>query len=231
LPDDTNPGAADPDEVLFEQIKAGGYDTTKEYQIGFRIDFDPAVARQAAGDLILAGYPSVRLELEATPAVIVTVHLVPSLDSLRSARANLDTFANARDAEVTGVLVGGGIDPQKDTWKKDESGLAGTDQADQRLLDVLFAWDVDVKEEMTFSGGLLFHAEAEARAAAAALMIEGFPEVRVTATDFGQVAEAVMYMRPELKAIRKLRLHLTTFVTSRGATWLGFHVAAKAPTN
>ena len=219
----------DPDQAMLDQLKAKRVDTTTALPVGIRLNFDPHVARQAAADLILAGYPSVRLEMESTPAVIVTMHMVITRDSLSSLRGRLTRFADARGAEVVGIQVGGGIPPEKSQWKKDSSGNASTDQADQMVLDGMFAWDVDLRQVMTFSGGLGFRSEQAAREAGAALIAEGYPEVSVVQAEFGPVAEAVMYMTPKLKAIRTLRLELTKFAESRGGTWLGFHVAARLP--
>ena len=229
MPDDPDLDAVDPDQALMDRINSGAFDATKPLQIGFRIDFAPQLARQAAADLLLAGHPSVRLELQAAPAVIVTVNMIPTLDSLRSMRAGLNEFAAGRDAEVVGVLVGGEKHAEAGAWRKDTSGFARTPQADERVMALMFAWDVDLKQVMTFRGGIGFPAESSAREAAAALMTEGYPEVSVAETDFGPVVEAVIYMTPDVKAIRKLRLSLTEFAEARGASWLGFHVAARAP--
>jgi hypothetical protein len=229
MPDDSTSEIVDPDQAMLDQMKAKGVDTMKALPVGIRLDFDPQVARQAAADLILAGYPSVRLDMVSTPAVIVTVHMVPTHDALRSLRARLTTFANARGADVVGIQAGGGIPPDKSQWKKDTSGNASTDQADQMVVDEMFAWDVDLKQIVSFNAGLGFPSEQAARVAGAALIAEGYPEVNVVQAEFGPVAEAVMYMTPEVKAIRKLRLNLTKFAASRGGTWLGFHVAAHLP--
>jgi hypothetical protein len=222
-------GSDQPEQKMLADMKAKGVDTTRAQPVGFRLNFPPEAARKAAGDLILGGYPSVRLDMVEAPAVIATVRLVPTPAALASLRERLTEFANSRGADVVAILVGGGIFPGKDEWKRNLSGNVSTDQADQMVIDGMFAWEVNLKQEITFYGGLSLPSEPAAREAAAALMIEGYPEVHVVQADFGPVVEAVMYMKPQLKAIRKLRLDLTKFVESRGGTWLGFHVAARAP--
>lgn len=226
MADDPN---VDPDQKLFDQIKDGKYDLTKPHRVGFRIDFDPSIARQTAADLILAGYSSVRLDMEGEPAVIVSDMMMVTLDSIRSMRAALNDFATPRDGEVVGLVVGGGMAVQHGRWTKDASGNATTDQADQMVIDEMFAFDADLKQLMTFGGGIGFADERSAREAAAALMIAGYPEVAVASADFGSVAVAVMYMAPALKAIRRVRLDLSKIAALRGGSWLGFHVTARAP--
>lgn len=218
-----------PEQKMLADMKAKGFDTTRVQSVGFRLNFPPEAARKAAADLILAGYSSVRLDMVDAPAVIATEYMVVTPESVASLRYRLTAFANSRGADLVAILVGGGVLPGKDEWKRDLSRNASTDQADQMVIDGMFAWDADLKQEMTFYGGLGLPSEQAARAAAAALMIEGYPEVHVVQADFGPVVEAVMYMKPKLKAIRTLRLDLTKFVESRGGTWLGFHVAARAP--
>ena len=214
---------------MLSQITAKGYDLSKPQVVGFRIDFSPATARLAAADLIRAGHASVRLEMEGPPSVVVTTQVLVTLDSLRSMRAQLNDYANGQDAEVTDVLVGG-IDPaKKQTWTKAAAGIADTDEADQLVIDQLFAWDVDLKQTMIFSGGIGFTAEGAARDAAAALMLEGFPEVAVVESDIVHVAEALMHMTADVRGLHKLRRNLSEFAKSRGGTWLGFHATARAP--
>ena len=214
---------------MLDHMKAKGLDTTKALPVGMRIDFGPQVARQAAAELILAGYPSVRLDMDSSPAVIATDYIIPTHDSLRSLRARLTAFAGARGADVVGIEVGSGLRPEQLSWKKDESGSASSDQADQLVIDGMFAWDVDLRQAMKFNAGLGFTSESAAREAAAALITAGYPEVHVVKAEVGPVAVALMYMAPELKAIRKLRLNLTKFAEARGGTWLGFRVDARAP--
>jgi hypothetical protein len=225
MPDDSAP----PELKMLADMKVRGFDMTRAQPVGCRLDFLPEDARTAAADLILAGYSSVRLDMVGAPAVIATEQMLVTPDSLASFRKRLTTFANLRGANVVAVLIGGGVFPSKDEWKRDASGNASTDQADQLVIDGMFAWDVNLKQEMTFYGGLGFPSGQGARAAAAALMVEGYPEVHVVKADFGQVVEAVMYMTPKLKDIRDLRLNLTKFAESREGTWLGFHVSARAP--
>jgi hypothetical protein len=214
---------------MLADMKAKGFDTTSEQAVGCRLDFPPEAARKAAADLVLAGYRSVRLDMVDAPAVIATEYMLVTPDSLASFRTRLTRFANARGVDVVAISVSGGRAAAKVAWKKDSSGSASTDQSDQMVIDGLFAWDADLKQEMTCAGGLSFPSDETARAAAAALLIEGYPEVHVVQADFGPVVEAVMYMKPQLKAIRKLRLNLTKFAESYGGAWLGFRVTARAP--
>lgn len=229
MPDVPPHEAVDPDQQLLDGITSKGYDLSKPHVIGFRIDFGPAAARQAAADLIRAGHPSVRLEMEDAPSVIVSKQMLVTLDSLRSTRAELNDYASGQDAEVINVLIGG-RDPGKErAWKKDAAGTADTDEADQLVIDQLFAWDVDLKQTMIFTGGIAFTEEGTARDAAAALMLEGFPEVAVVESDIGPVAEAVMYMAADVRALHKLRRNLAEYAKSQGGAWLGFHASARAP--
>ena len=221
--------AVDPDQQLLDEISSKGYDVSKPQVVGFRIDFSPATARQAAADLILAGHSSVRLDMEGPPAVIVTTQMLVTLDSLRSTRAQLNDFASGQDAEVTGVLLGGLDRVKKEAWKKDLAGTADTDEADQLVIDQLFAWDIDLKQTVILRGGIGFAAEGAARDAAGALMLEGFPEVAVVESDIGPVAEAVMYTAADVRVLHKLRRKLSEFAKSRGGAWLGFHAIARGP--
>lgn len=223
-PDD----AIDPDELLIQQI-TDKYDLSKPQVVGFRIDFSPVDARQAAADLIRAGHDSVRLEMEGAPSVVVTTDMLVTLDSLRALRAQLDAFANGLNASVINVLVGG-VDPlKKEVWTNASAETADTDGADQHVIDQLVASNVDLKQTMKFRGGIGFSADGAARESAAALMLEGFPEVAVVVSDIGPVALAVMYMTGDVKALHKVRHNLSSFAANHGGTWLGFHVIAHAP--
>lgn len=167
--------------------------------------------------------------MDGPPSVVVTKEMLVTLDSLRSMRAELNDYASGQDAEVTNVLLGGRDSAKKQAWKKDAAGTADSDEADQLVIDQLFAWDVDLKQTIIFTGGIGFTAERPARDAAAALMLEGFPEVAVIESDIGYVAEAVMYMTADVRALHKLRRNLVDYAKSHGGAWLGFNASARAP--
>ena len=85
------------------------------------------------------------------------------------------------------------------------------------VLDQLFAWDIDLKQQMAITAGLGFVSADSAHEAAAELFAAGYFEVHVVAAGSGWVAEALMRMVPKLEGLRNLRIGLAAFAHARGA--------------
>ncbi len=230
------------DQMMLDALKAAGIDVSQPLPVDVRLGFPllPA-ARGAAADLLRAGYPSVRIETKAPPGLeddpfasipttVATVQLVATPDSLRWLRDGLSPFAAARGGSMTGTVVAPVLgEPKPPPWEADPSGDSTADQADQDILDTVFAWDLDKNAAMTFTAGLGFESEQAARETAAVLINAGYQEVHLAQAPLGWVAEAAVSMTPKLKAIRSLRINLTTFAQSRGGIWLGFRIVAPPP--
>jgi len=237
-------GQADQAEVdqvmdsMLADMRSRGVDMSRpipvQHQLCFATDQE---TMQAGADLMLAGWPGVRAGGGGTashmPTVVVLFEVVPSLESLRNARQQLISFAAARRGIVVADQEGG------------ESAFVGTaawqpvgaqpseveqEQEDQMILDNLFAFDIDLKRPVTFTGGIGFGTEQQARSAAAELFLARWPEVHVVPGEPAfWVVEVVTYMVPTLKAVRELREGLTSFATPRGGSFLGLATKAEAP--
>jgi hypothetical protein len=222
------------DQAIVDSLNAQGIDTTQALPVSVNLGFSSEqIGRQAAMALVLARYPDVKVALTGVrpapllrlPSCIttVTVKMAPSLDAMRSMRIGLGEFANVRG----GWFMTSGIDPgvsEAEHWSSFDLGAndqVTPDQVDQQLIDVMFAYDADLKKSTAMSTGLGFSTEDVARQAAAALIGGGYPAVRVIPVNAGWTVAVDAYLVPKLDAIRTLRLNLTTFAQSRGGSWVG----------
>lgn len=216
-------------------LNAEGIDTTQvcgvSADLGF---FSEQAARQAAAELIMAGYSAVEVaqtgwNVKPSPLLpqmtswttTVTTNVVPTLDAVRSMRVGLGEYAAARG----GRWASGGVGtPVTDAWASAEAGAvdpAMVDQVDQQLIDYLFAYDSNIKQATLIKTGLLFNTEQASRQVAAALIASGYADVSVVPSGAGWITDVGTYVVPKLEAIRALRLSLTQFAQSRNGSWVG----------
>ncbi len=223
-------------ESMLEDMRSQGVDLTQPIAVAehlsFRTDFE---AMRGGADLLLAGWPGVRTGGGGTathlPTVIALYEPMPTVDSLRAARQQLLGFAAARGGMVVADQEGGDSPFVRNDWKRGESGVSEAELqlGDQQLVDSLFAWDIDVKERVTLTSGIGLPSQEQARAAAAELFLDSWPEVHVVQSEMMWVVETVTYVVAEAKALGETRRGLTNFAMQRGGSWLGFAFKAAAP--
>lgn len=117
-------------------------------------------------------------------------------------------------------------------WKTtptDEAAADQSQQPDQQLVDMLFAWDLDMNKPVALITAVGFHSEAEALEAAVAFIDAGYREVHLVQADVGPIVEVVTHMTPKVKEIHDFRVKLTKLAASRSGSWLGTHVVARPP--
>jgi hypothetical protein len=221
------------DQAIIEGLHTRGIDSARMMAVDAQLGFDSdQAARQAAADLVMAGYPAVKVTQvfwDSIPSLhvmawtmTVTVNTEVTLDALRSMRLALGQYASTRGGKWLG---GGSVGmPDTDQWANTEPGAideVALDQSDQQLIDYLFAYDSDMKQATEIATALRFHAEEVARTVAVALIGAGYPEVRVAPAKVGWTTVVVASVVPKVQAVRALRVNLTTFAQSRGGSWLG----------
>lgn len=222
------------DQFMIDNLAAQGIDITQVMPVSAHLGFfSEQAARQAAVELLLAGYPTAKVEPTgvrpiplltlASWTTTVIANMAPTLDAMRSMRIGLTEFAGARGGTYSGGGVVG-VAPETDEWANVDPGAtdeAAPDDVDQDVVDYLFAYNADLKLAMTLSAGLHYSAEDVARQAAAALIGAGYGEVRVSRANVGWTVAVDAYLVPEVAAIRALRLNLTKFAQSGGGSWAG----------
>jgi len=218
--------------AMLDALAASGTDMSKVWPVDARLDFDSMrSAKHCAIDLLNGGYKRVRIESDLVPTAIAVIDMVLTADSLSSMRVTLTEFARVRDGEMVRYLVGSS--PSLNVpWKTRTSDEAGTDQSqqtDQQLVDMLFAWDLDMNKPVTFILAFAFHSEAEALEAAVAFVDADYREVHLVQADVGPLVEVVTHMAPKVKEIHDFRVKLSKLATSRNGSWLGTHVVARPP--
>jgi hypothetical protein len=236
----------DPDQAdqwAITALNTEGIDTTQIWGVSADLGFfSEQAARQAAAELIMAGYSAVRVgqtgwNVKPSPlfpqmtswTTTVTTNVVPTLDAVRSMRVGLGQYAAARGGRWASGGVGA---PVTDVWASAETGAidpATIDQVDQQLVDYLFAYDSNMKQATPIKTGLLFSTEEAARQVAAALIGSGYPDVSVVPSQAGWITSVGTYLVPKLESIRALRLSLTQFAQSRGGSWVGCTGAVATP--
>jgi len=240
------PDFIDPDQAdqwAITALSAAGIDTTQVLGVSADLGFfSEQAARQAAAELMMAGYLAVKVAQtgwNAKPSPLfpqmtswtttVTTNVVPTLDAVRSMRVGLGQYA----AATGGRWVSGGVGtPVTDAWASAEAGAidpAIIDQVDQQLIDYLFAYDSNMRQATLMNTGLLFSSEAAARQVAAELIGTGYSEVSVVPSKAGWTTSVGTYFVPKLESIRALRLNLTQFAQSRGGSWVGCTGAVATP--
>jgi hypothetical protein len=207
-------------------------DMSKSWPVDARLDFDSmGSAKHCAIDLLHAGYKRVRIESDLVPTAIAVIDLVLTADSLSSMRVQMTEFARARDGEMVRYLVSSSPS-QNVPWKERTTEQAAFDQSqqtDQHLVDMLFAWDLDLDKPVTFIHALAFHSEPEALEAAVAFIDADYREVRLVPADMGPLVEVVTHVKPKVKEIHDFRLKLAKLAASRNGSWIGMHVVARPP--
>jgi hypothetical protein len=218
--------------AMLDALAASGIDMSKTWPVDARLDFDSMrSAKHAAIDLLRAGYRRVRIESELVPTAIAVIDMVLTADSLSSMRATMTDFARVRDGEMVRYVVGSSQSVNV-PWKTRTSDEAATDQSsqpDQRLVDMLFAWDLDMNKPVAFIVAFTFHSEPEALEAAVALIEADYREVHLVRTELGSLVEVVTHITPRVKEIHDFRLKLAKLAASRNGSWLGIHVVARPP--
>ena len=218
--------------AMLDALAASGIDMSKVWLVDARLDFDSMrSAKHAAVDLLRTGYTRVRIESELVPTAIAVIDMVLTADSLSSMRATLTEFARVRDGEMVRYVVGASQSVNV-PWKTRTSDEAATDQSpqpDQQLVDMLFAWDLDMNKPVAFIVAVGFHSDEEALEAAVAFIDADYREVHLVQADVGPVVEVVMHMAPKIKEIHDFRLKLSKLAASQNGSWLGTHVVARPP--
>ena len=228
-------GFSDPESnelAMLDALAASGTDMSKVWPVDARLDFDSMrSAKQCAIDLLNAGYKRVRIESDLVPTAIAVIDMVLTADSLSSMRLTLTEFARARDGEMVRYLVGSS--PSLNVpWKTTTSGEAATDQSqqtDQQLVDMLFAWDLDVNKPVTLILAFAFHSDPEALDAAVAFVDADYREVHLVQADVGPLVEVVAHMAPKVKEVHDFRAKLSKLAASRNGSWVGMHAVARPP--
>jgi hypothetical protein len=218
--------------AMLDALAASGIDLSRAWPVDARLDFDSMrSAKHAAIDLLRAGYKRVRIESELVPTAIAVIDMVLTADSLGSMRATMTDFARVREGEMVRYVVGAS---QSVTvpWKTRTGDEAATDQSpqpDQTLVDMLFAWDLDMNKPVAFIVAFTFDSEPEALEAAVAFIDADYREVHLVQADVGPLVEVVTHMAPRVKDVHDFRLKLTKLAASRNGSWLGTHVVARPP--
>jgi hypothetical protein len=228
-------GFSDPESnelAMLDALAASGMDMSKAWPVDARLDFDSMrSAKHCAMDLLHAGYRRVRIESDLVPTAIAVIDLVLTADSLGSMRLSLTEFARLRDGEMVRYLVGSS--PSLNVpWKERTGDEAATDQSqqtDQQLVDMLFAWDLDMNKPVTLILAFAFQSKPEALEAAVAFIDADYREVRLVQAAIGSLVEVVTHMTPKVKEIHEFRLKLSNLAGSRNGSWVGTHVVARPP--
>jgi hypothetical protein len=218
--------------AMLDALAASGIDMSKAWPVDARLDFDSMRnAKHAAIDLLRAGYKRVRIESELVPTAIAVVELVLTADSLSSMRVTLAEFARVREGEMVRYVVGASpsVNVPWKTTPTDEAAADQCQQPDQQLVDMLFAWDLDMNKPVALITAVGFHSEAEALEAAVAFIDADYREVHLVQADVGPIVEVVTHMTPKVKEIHDFRVKLTKLAASRIGSWLGTHVVARPP--
>jgi len=216
--------------AMLDALAASGVDMSKAWPVDARLDFDSMrSAKHAAIDLVRAGYNRVRIESDLVPTAIAVIEMVLTADSLSTMRATLAEFARVRDGEMVRYVVGSS--PLVNVpWKTRASGEAVADaNPDQQVVDMLFAWDLDMKQPIGLITALGFPTEPEALEAAVALIDSDYREVHLSQADVGPLVEVVAHMTPKVKEIHDFRIKLLKLAASRGGSWLGTQAVARPP--
>lgn len=218
--------------AMLDALAASGIDMSKAWPVDVRLDFDSMrTAKHAAIDLLHAGYMRVRIESELVPTAIAVIDMVLTADTLGSMRVTLTEFARVRDGEMVRYVVGASPSVNL-SWKTRASDEAATDQSqqpDQQLVDMLFAWDLDMEKPVTLITAVGFQSEPEALEAAVTFIDADYREVHLVQADVGPIVEVVTHMTPKVKEIHDFRLKLTKLAAARGGAWLGTHAVARPP--
>lgn len=232
------------DQSTIDGLDGQGIDLTQPLAVRGDLGFATEQSvRQAAAELVLAGYPHVQVAFLGEPQlraafrlppawnVSATSFLVLTVESIRLMRHGLNAFAVARGGEYVGE--GAELIPADATeWALAEpiSGDDVTgDQDDQTLIDYLFAYDSDLKQSTQIRTGLIFSGADAARQAAAALLTAGYREVWVTPAKVGWAVTVITFLVPTPEAIRTLRVGLTKFAESGGGSWVGCKAGVAMP--
>jgi hypothetical protein len=218
--------------AMLDALAASGTDMSKVWPVDARLDFDSMrSAKHCAIDLLNAGYKRVRIESDLVPTAIAVIDMVLTADSLGSMRVTLTEFARVRYGEMVRYLVGSS--PSLNVpWKKrtsDENAPDESLQSDQQLVDMLFAWDLDMNKPVTFILAFAFQSEPETLEAAVAFIDADYREVRLVQADVGPLVEVVTHMAPKVKEIYDFRMKLSKLALSRNGSWIGTHVVARPP--
>ena len=228
-------GFSDPESnelAMLDALAASGTDMSRAWPVDARLDFDSMhSAKQCAMDLLRAGYKRVRIESDLVPTAIAVIDMVLTADSLSAMRVTLTEFAKVRDGEMVRYLVGSS--PSLNVpWKKttgDEAAADESQHADQQLVDMLFAWDLDMNKPVTLILAFAFHSEPEALDAAVAFIDADYREVHLVQADLGPLVEVVTHVAPKAKEIHDFRMKLSKLAASRNGSWIGTHVVARPP--
>ena len=218
--------------AMLDALAASGIDMSKAWPVDARLDFDSMrSAKLAAIDLLRAGYRRVRIESELVPTAIAVIDMVLTADSLGSMRVTMTDFARVRDGEMVRYVVGTSQSVNV-PWKTRTSDEAATDQSlqpDQQLVDMLFAWDLDMNKPVAVIVAFSFQSEPEALEGAVAFLDADYREVHLVQADVGSIVEVVSHLTPRVKDVHDFRLKLTKVAASRKGSWLGTHVVARPP--
>lgn len=216
-----------------ESMRSAGIDTSQPLPVSFQLVFSNAPAmRQAGAELLVTGYPGIRIGGGANPNLWVLMQIVLTVDALGQIRSNLESFASARGAWVAQEMEGGEQVIALYQWR------GGMDQplssqelsaADQDVVDTAFAYDLDEHAPARVTLGIGFGDELTARRAGADLFAAGWPEIHIARGESAWVVEVALMMVPAKENVRQLRENLRGFAGARAGAVIGINVEFAAP--
>jgi regulator of ribonuclease activity B len=216
-----------------ESMRSAGIDTSQPLPVSFQLVFSNAPAvRQAGAELLVAGYPGIRLGDGENPNLHVLMQIVLTADALGQIRSNLESFASARGAWVAQEEEGGDQVIGRDQWRgRIDQQLSSQELSavDQNVVDTAVAYDLDEHAAARVTLGIAFGDERTARRAGADLFAAGWPEIHIARAESAWVVEVALAMVPAKEKIRQLRENLSGFAGARAGVVAGINVEFAAP--
>lgn len=218
---------------MLDSMEASGVDVSQPLPVTVQIIFPSSAAmRQGGAELLVAGYPGVRVGDGQLPNLYVLMQIVLTVEALSAIRNNLESFAAARGGYVADDAEGGDQVIGRYQWRGRLDQQLSADQwlaVDEGVANAAMAWDVDPRVSALVTPGIGFGDEATARRAGGELFAAGWPEIHIARGESAWVVEVPMSMVPKPEEVRNLRESLSSFATTRAGAFLDLHVLFAAP--
>lgn len=214
---------------MLSGLRSRGMDLSRPVAAWTRLGFETnEQALRAGADLILSGWPGIRMSGTPTqgqgPRIELLYEMVLTVGSIRDVRRQLVAFVGERGGTVVGDEFGGESAFDRSGWNgpNQKQWERELEEEDQVVFDRLSGLAGGSTQPCLVTAGLGFRSERLARGAAADLFLTGWPEVHVVQSGPRWVVEAVANIVPGLAVIREMRRNLTRMAAVRSGLWYGF---------